>query len=160
MFNFDKSSIQRFALASVGAIALSAACVLGAVGPAMAASPAGDVAAWQAKVANQLDGTQAAADAAGSVRSVTLAARFTADGDYAGAELARSSGDPRLDRQAVAIARGVAYPRLPESRRGAAQTVTVKLYFGNDTRQIARAIRKDTVQVARNDVAGTQFAAR
>lgn len=155
MFTFNTTNFQRIAISSVGAIALSAACVFGAVGPAMAATPATG-AAWAGKVAPQLDGAHAF-DTAGKVRNVTLAARFTAEGDYAGAAVARSSGDARLDREAVAIASHVAYPTLPAS---AARTVTVKLYFGDDARQIAQAMRKDTVRVARNDVTGIQFAAR
>ena len=156
MFDFNTTKFQRFAISSVGAIALSAACVFGAVGPAMAASPATG-AAWATQVAHQLDGAPTALDASGKVRNVTLAARFTAEGDYAGAAVARSSGDARLDREAVEIAGRVAYPALPAS---AARTVTVKLYFGDDARQIAQAMRKDNVRVAQSDAAGIQFAAR
>lgn len=45
MFAFDKSDLQRFAVSSVGALLLSAACVVAAVGPARAAEVAPHAAA-------------------------------------------------------------------------------------------------------------------
>lgn len=38
MFSFDTTDIQRFAVSLIGALVLSTACVLSAVGPAKAAS--------------------------------------------------------------------------------------------------------------------------
>ncbi|SDD21483.1 hypothetical protein SAMN05444678_110120 [Sphingomonas sp. YR710] len=45
MFAFDKSDLQRFAVSSVGALILSTACIVGAVGPARAAELAPHAAA-------------------------------------------------------------------------------------------------------------------
>ncbi|NIJ07475.1 hypothetical protein FHS31_001071 [Sphingomonas vulcanisoli] len=46
MFTFDKKDFQRFAVSTVGAVILSAACVIAAVGPVHAAdvSQAGNAA--------------------------------------------------------------------------------------------------------------------
>ena len=47
MFTFDKSNFRQFAISALGAVAMSAACVVGAVGPAKAAtaSPIAQIAA-------------------------------------------------------------------------------------------------------------------
>ncbi len=39
MFNFDRTDLQRFAVAAVGAFILSTTAVTAAVGPAMAVEP-------------------------------------------------------------------------------------------------------------------------
>lgn len=53
MFAFDKSDLQRFAVSSVGALILSTACVVGAIGPARAAELAPLSPVAQAPVAPQ-----------------------------------------------------------------------------------------------------------
>ena len=163
---FSKNDIQRVAVAAIGAIVVSSACVFGAVGPAYATAPAAadTVAKWQAKVQDQLDGAAPNVRMPkGKVGSVTLAARFTADGDYAGAGVTRSSGNAQLDQAAREVADHVSYPQMPMSYRGRPQTVLLSIYFGRDAGKIEDAIRRERIQLARRDAAGpasTQIAAR
>ena len=162
---FTKSDIQRVAISTIGAIAVSSACIFGAVGPAHAAMPAkvATVAQWQSTVQGQLDGvTSNLGMLKGKVGTVTLAARFTADGDYAGAAVARTSGNSQLDQAAREVADTVRYPQLPMSYRGRPQTVLVKLYFGQDSGKIEEAMRNERIQLARRSTAPayTQLAAR
>jgi hypothetical protein len=67
MITFDKSDLQRLAISGVGALALSAACLVAAVGPARAATvaPAATV-NWKLQ-------------AAGSVREVAAGDQRSAD---------------------------------------------------------------------------------
>lgn len=55
MFSFDTSDIQRFTVSTIGALVLSAACVISAVGPVRAAeNPASlSVSTAQAKMVQQ-----------------------------------------------------------------------------------------------------------
>ncbi|HMI20318.1 MAG TPA: hypothetical protein VK533_12300, partial [Sphingomonas sp.] len=91
MFNFDKSDFQRFAVSAVGALALTAASVVAAVGPAKAASYNAPLTVqdWQASVENRLDTIYEATTVyqPQHLAVATVAVRFTADGDYAGAAL-------------------------------------------------------------------------
>jgi TonB family protein len=158
MFGFDKSDFQRFAVSSVGAVAVSAACLFGAVAPAKAATPVTNVAAWEKNVSNQLshsEGDDEVLKGTSRVFKVVLAARFTSDGDYAGAQLAQSSGNAKLDRHAVQVANRIAYPQLPAGYRGQVQTVTMRVFFGNDGIAVERAAAKDPVQFAFNTNAGS-----
>jgi outer membrane biosynthesis protein TonB len=159
MFKFEKSDFQRFVVSSVGAVAVSSAFLLAAAGPAKAASPAAPVstAEWQKQVERQISDSNdnlRMIEGSTKVHKVTLAARFTADGDYAGAAVASSSGNLRLDRTAVRIASQVNYPTLPAAYRGQPQTVTMRLFFGNDAAQVARAVARTPVQFAFNSNAG------
>ena len=135
MFNFDKTDLQRFAVSSVGAVALSAACILGVSAPVRAATPNAPVtvADWQGAVERQIDSGMDAyslrMDAGKPVETV-LALRFTAEGDYAGATVAKSSGKASLDAHAIKVARQVSYPALPAGYRGQPQTVAMRLVFG------------------------------
>ena len=149
MFNFDKSDIQRIAVSSIGALAMAATSVLAAAGPAKAATTNAPltVGDWQGSVQRQLDSRQdAMVTDVDKVRNVMIAARFTADGDYAGASLIRSSGDVAIDGQAVRLANRLTYPALPAGYRGRPQLVTLKLFFGNDAAAVQRA-RKAQVEV-------------
>ena len=159
MFGFEKSDFQRFAVSSVGAVAVSSAFLLAAAGPAKAARPADPVstAEWQKQVERQINDSNddlKVLDGSTKVHNVTLAARFTADGDYAGAAVAKSSGNTQLDRKAVQIAARVKYPVLPVGYRGQPQTVTMRLFFGNDAAQVAKAAARTPVQYAFNSNAG------
>ncbi|WP_404712470.1 TonB family protein [Sphingomonas sp. MMS24-J13] len=150
MFSFDKSDFQRFAVSSVGALAVSAACLFGAVGPAKAGTPI-TAAEWQKQVESKISAPGddlAALDGASGVQKVTLAAEFTADGRFAGSRVAQSSGIKVLDFQARQIVRRIHYPALPAAYRGQPTTVTMRLYFGNDSAEVAEAIRHDPVQFA------------
>lgn len=162
MITFDKSDIQRFAVSAVGAITLTAASVFAAAAPVKAAPATLTSAAWQGQVQRQLDAVQDLGRAdLSEVRSATLVARFTADGDFAGAALARSSGDNGLDARAVRIANAIDYPALPAGYRGTAQAVTVKLYFGDDAEAVARAQKaQPKVRYAAKGGRTIQFAAR
>lgn len=159
MFKFEKTDFQRIAISSVGALAVSSAFLLAAAGPAKAASPAAPatVAQWQKQVERQISASDVslkALDASSKVHDVTLAARFTATGDYAGAAVAKSSRNAKLDRTAVLIANRIAYPVLPAAYRGQPQTVTMRMFFGTDADQVARAIARTPVQYAFNSNAG------
>ncbi len=170
MSTFDKSDFQRFAVSSIGALALSAACVIGAVGPAKAATINAPltVAEWQSTVSHRVE-------AVGEARTVyqpsqltksEVAVHLTADGDFAGATIAKSSGNREVDARAVKVASRIAYPALPEGYRGTPVTVTMKLYFGNGAKAAAdyAALRRraaDSIQIARaDDGNGTRIAAR
>lgn len=165
MFSFDKVDMQRFAVSSLGALALSAACVIGAVGPAKAASPR-TVADWQDKVERRL-GTIRETNAAyqpSKLMVSEVAVHFTADGDYAGAALAKSSGSRLVDSRAVAVARSVRYPMLPEAFRGEPMTVRMILYFGEGAEAQAAydalQERARNPQIASAGGAGIRIAAR
>lgn len=151
MFTFDKSDFQRFAVSSVGALAVSAACLFGAVGPAKAESAAPTAAEWQKQVEYRIsssDDNLSAMDGSNKVQKVTLAANFTADGKFAGVQVAQSSGMKGLDFHAKQIARRVHYPALPAAYRGQPETVTMRLYFGNDSDEVAKTIRRERPQFA------------
>lgn len=132
---FDSLNAQRLAISAVGAMVLTATCVGAAVAPADAAtlaSPA-TIEAWQDRVEHQIDTRRdnfSLQMDAGKRAEAVLAVRFTADGDYAGAEIARSSGNRKVDRHALQVAGSIKYPRLPESALGRPQTVAMRLYFG------------------------------
>jgi TonB family protein len=156
MFNFDKSDFQRFAVSSVGALAVSAACLFGAVGPAKAATPA-SATEWQQQVESKIStpgDDLGSFNGAKGVQKVTLAANFTSDGRFAGAQVAQSSGIKGLDYHAKQILRRIHYPALPAAYRGQPTTVTMRLFFGNDSAEVAEAVRRDPVQFAWSTNAG------
>ncbi|WP_294392877.1 hypothetical protein [uncultured Sphingomonas sp.] len=167
MFNVNKTDLQRFALSSIGALALSGACILAAVGPVKAATSPLTAAAWEDKVAGKIRNLRESDTAytpTTAARSV-VAAHFGADGEFAGATLLRSSGDKRLDRRAVKVARSILYPALPAGYRGTRQAVRMNLYFGTagSEAQIAEMQRRDAhaVQFAgRDETPTTRIAAR
>lgn len=144
MFNFDTSDIQRIAVSSIGAIALSAACVIAAAGPVKAATPNAPltVADWQQQVERKIDGAQER-DGPSKLAQAVVAVRFTADGDFAGAGIARSSGDRSIDRRAVRIAQHVSYPALPVGLRGTPRMVEMHLYFGKAANDVDYAAMQD-----------------
>ena len=156
----DKTDIQRIAISSIGAVALTAASVFAAAAPARAATPnaPATVTDWQKGVERQLDSTQDAAvlnSTDNRVRKVVMTARFTADGDYAGAQIAQSSGQTAIDRQALRVTNAVKYPPLPAGYRGQPQQVTVRLYFG-DAHAAARAAKRDSRMIlVQNSAGGT-----
>jgi len=132
---FDSLNAQRFAISAVGAMVLTATCVGAAVAPANAATLAqpGTIEAWQDRVEHQIDtrrDTFSERMDSGKRAEAVLAVRFTPDGDYAGAEIARSSGNRAVDRHALQVAGSLKYPPLPESALGRPQTVAMRLYFG------------------------------
>jgi TonB family protein len=163
----DKTDIQRIAISSIGAVALTAASVFAAAAPARAATPnaPSTVVDWQQSVERQLHGVESAAalkSSEGRAHKVVVTARFTADGDYAGAEIVQSSGLAAVDRQALSVANKVAYPALPAGYRGQPQRVTVRLYFGTDE-QVAQAAKRDGRMIlVQNNAggAGMKLAAR
>lgn len=134
MFAFDKKDFQRFAVSTIGALTLSAACVAAAVGPVHAGAPSPlTVSDWQNNVEKQIDARMRTSGALPdwSAGDAVVNVRFTADGDYAGASLAQSSGVGLYDAHALNIARHVAYPALPAGVRGTAQTVEMRLSYGD-----------------------------
>ena len=169
MFSFDKTDFQRFAVSTVGALALSATCVIAAVGPAKAASHNAPltVADWQNNVADRIASAHEATTVYQPSKLATseVAVNFTADGDYAGATLAKSSGNHMVDARAIQVARSIRYPALPEGFRGAPATVRMVLYFGEGASAQAdydlRQDRAHNVQIARAATGnGIQTAAR
>ena len=155
----DKTDIQRIAISSLGAVALTAASFFAAAAPVRAEAPnaPATVADWQQGVERQLHGSEDAAatkTSKGRGHKVVVAARFTADGDYAGSQIAQSSGVAAIDRQALSVADHVAYPALPGGYRGQPLQVTVRLYFGTD-QQVADAIKRDSnVMMVQNQAGG------
>ena len=135
MFGFDKIDKQRVMISSIGALAVSATCVLAAVGPAKAATLNAPltIADWQRAVQTRIERMQEARDVYQPPKLTVseVAVNFTADGDYAGATLAKSSGDRLVDARAVRVASALRYPALPQGYRGAPVTVRVALYFGS-----------------------------
>jgi hypothetical protein len=168
MFGFDKSDMQRFVVSSIGAIAVSATCVIAAVGPARAETRNAPltVADWQHAVQNRIAMIREGNDIYQPPKLTVseVAVKFTADGDYAGTTLAKSSGDRRIDARAIEVASALHYPALPQGYRGAPATVRLALYFGSGTDAIAAYDRlqdRHDVQLAGARTGdGTQTAAR
>jgi TonB family protein len=139
MFKFDKSDLQRIAVSSIGAAALSATCILGVSSPAHAARPS-NVDDWRSVVERQLDGTEITTALHGQdVRQAVLAVRCDAAGRCGNAELARSSGDALIDQTALETARGIDYPALPVAYAGRPTTVSVRLFYGASASAVATA---------------------
>ncbi len=134
MTNFDKIDLQRFAVSALGAVTLSIASMLAAAGPVKAATTETPitVADWQ----NVMEQRIASFRERGRIlqpsqlRSSDVTVRFTSDGDYAGAAIARSSGDRNVDDRALNVARNLKYTALPAGMRGAPANVRMTLYFG------------------------------
>ena len=166
MINFDKIDIQRITVSAIGALTLSAASIFSAVGPVKAATMHAPVTAdaWQTIVERQLDNGAANSVSHKSdrkVHMVKLALEFTADGDFARAAVARSSGNKMIDASALDVARHVAYPVLPAAMRGQPQTIAMNLYYGRSFDAVDQATRTHRMRVrqfARGN--GTQLAAR
>ncbi|WP_174274923.1 TonB family protein [Sphingomonas bacterium] len=163
MFNFDKSDFQRLAVSAVGALAVSTACIAAAVAPAHAATIANaplTVADWQSKVEGQIDARMQTFDGplSSDARQAVVAVRFTADGDYAGARLAQSSGNAAYDEHALKVARHIAYPAFPAGLQGSPHTIAMRLYYGATpveyaaahklTPQLAEAVVNNGVRIA------------
>jgi TonB family protein len=155
MIKFDKSEMQRFLVSAIGAVAVSATCIGAAIAPAKAADPRAplSVAEWQTKVESRM----ARVDEGNLVYQPdrlavsTVAVNFTADGDYAGMRIAKSSGERLVDVRALRIARTIRYPALPEGFRGTPTQVTMKLYFGPDAEAVVAQEKKkasQTIQLA------------
>jgi outer membrane biosynthesis protein TonB len=167
MFKFDKTDLQRFAVSSVGALALSAACIGAAVAPAKAATAPLTAADWQESVARKVDNVRerGAVTNPSKLTKAEVSVHFTADGDFAGATMARSTGSRELDKRAIKVAHMVDYPALPAGYRGAPRTVRMNLYFGNTDHgpqyETIKARADRQLQVAGNDIGSkTQVAAR
>lgn len=151
MGKFDKTDIQRFLVSAIGALAVSTTCVVAAVGPAKAADRSAPltVTQWQAKVESRIEnmpeGTLGYQPQALTVS--TVAVNFTAEGDYAGVKLTKSSGDHLVDNRAMTIARAVRYPAMPEGFRGMPTQVRMTLYFGPDAEA---AVARDKKKASQN----------
>lgn len=160
MITFDKYDVQRFAISAVGAITLSTACVFAAVAPAKAEAPA-TLSAWQGQVEQRVARARDMGTAPAALTHADVALAFTADGDFAGARLARTSGSRKIDARAVRVASRLVYPQLPATERGLAKDVTLRLYFG-DAANGAVVPGQPAVYVQMADTAhwGAQVAAR
>ncbi len=146
MLTFDKTDFQRFAVSAVGALAQTAASVVAAVAPAKAASYNAPLTVqdWQAHVERRIEGISEGGTVyqPDHVAVATVAVRFTADGDYAGTVVAKSSGDRLVDGRALRIARAIRYPAMPEGFRGNPATVRMTLYFGEGAMEAEQADRQ------------------
>lgn len=140
MFTFDKIDLQRIAVSSVGAMALSAACIVGVAGPARA----GTVGEWQSQVERQLD-QNGTAPAGSKVRETDVSLRFNDDGRYAGASVVKSSGNANLDRAALDTIANMTIPALPEGKRNHA--VVLRMLHDAPAYVIAAERAKDARQV-------------
>jgi TonB family protein len=133
MIKFEKSEMQRLVVSAIGAVTVSATCIGAAIAPAKAAERAPmSVAAWQDRVENRIGSIYEGETVYEPERLVasTVAVNFTADGDFAGVRLAKSSGEKLVDTRALRIARTIRYPAMPEGFRGERTQVRMTLYFG------------------------------
>ncbi|WP_157219767.1 energy transducer TonB family protein [Flavisphingomonas formosensis] len=133
MVTFDKSDFQRFATASVGALLLSAACIVGAVAPARAAERNAPLTVqdWKMDVERQIDATLRTPSLEGRDHAAaTVAIHFDADGKADTIAISKSSGIASADAEALRTANRVAYPALPSGLRGRPQTIAMMVYFG------------------------------
>ena len=149
MGKFDKSDMQRFLVSAIGALAVSATCIGAAIAPAKAADRAPlSVAAWQDDVGNRIGSAYEGELVYQPERLAvsTVAVRFTAEGDYAGIRLAKSSGSRLVDHRALNIARTIRYPALPEGFRGMPTQVSMTLYFGPDAEAAVAQEKKKASQ--------------
>ncbi len=147
MISFDKTDLQRILVSAIGAVAVSATCIGAAIAPVKAAEPRAPltVAEWQTKVESRMSHIDEGMAVYQPDRLVasTVAVNFTADGDYAGMRIAKSSGEHLVDVRALHIARAVRYPAMPEGFRGAPTQVRMTLYFGPDAEAaVAREKKK------------------
>jgi TonB family protein len=149
---FNDVYMKRLAVSALGAIALTATCVGAAIAPAAAAKPVpATIEAWQDRVEMQIDShpdPMSLRMAPGVRAEAVLAVRFAADGTFAGADIARSTGRAMLDRHALQVAKALKYPPLPVSLQGKPQTVAMRLYFGRaDTQQQMADMSRDVESV-------------
>lgn len=149
-FKMDRTDLQRFLVSAIGAVAVSATCIGAAIAPAKAAERQAPltVAAWQAKVEDRMAHVDEGmlVYQPDRLTTSTVAVTFTAEGDYAGMRIAKSSGSRLIDHRALHIARTVRYPALPEGFRGAPTQVTMKLYFGPDAEAAVAEEKKKASQ--------------
>jgi hypothetical protein len=164
---FDKIDFQRLAISSVGALALSAVCLGAAAAPAKAANAPRTAAEWQDDVAHRIQDVREGRSVfvPSKLTPAAVDVHFSADGDFAGATMAKPTGRKALDARAVAVASRVAYPALPAGFRGQPQTVRMNLYFGDVGSELdyvaLRARAGRDVQIAGPETnADTQVAAR
>jgi len=156
MFSLDVTDIQRLAVSSVGAILLSTACIVGAVGPAKAATP--EIASaptpnspltmadWRDVVEDQIARRPTVTTTGRMLTGrtdtpavATVRVRFDADGAFDKATLATSTGDLTFDRDAIRTAETIRYPALPAGLRGKPQTIAVQLVYGVAHSQVEAA---------------------
>jgi TonB family protein len=164
MFHFDTSDIQRVAVSAIGALLLSTACVVGAVGPAKAATadaPA-TMSAWQDHVEQQIDGTLRSPLAffPNGMAVATVNVRLAADGSVSDVKLAHSAGSRVLDREALRTAKAIRYPALPGRLGQKENVVALKLFFGRDAQAVAPALKAAAEQAVANNAAIERNAAQ
>jgi TonB family protein len=156
MVKIDKQDVERLAVSSLGAAALSAACLFAALAPAKAeakdAAPM-TMAAWQHKVENRLDTIREQRGVAQPETGVAVsqvAVHLTPEGKLIEATIAKSSGSRALDHRAITVARALRFPALPEGFRNGPAKVRMTLYFGPDGEAAAERDRKkgETIQLA------------
>lgn len=158
MFRFDTIDFQRIAVSSAGALLLSAACVVGAVGTARAAETNAPLTIndWQQDVNRQIDDNlRVPARFDGGLAAATVAVMLNADGEFGSASIAKSSGNDAVDKEAMRVAHAISYPALPTGLRGRPREVTMQVYIGTDADRISRKVE----QMAARTSNGIQTAA-
>jgi outer membrane biosynthesis protein TonB len=131
------AAVRRVALSSLGALLLSAACIVGSVAPAFAAEPTTPnapltITDWQAHVGTQLEDKLRIPNGALRNRDHlvgTVLVAFESDGSYSGARILKSSGSGRVDKEMIRVANTIAYPPLPAGLRGRPHSVALEAYF-------------------------------
>jgi len=142
-------------------IALAAALLVTA-GAASAAAPAAadlSIGEWQKAVETQLDAKLRQVGDRRIVRSEagTVLVRLAADGRIADVTMAKGTGVPALDREAMAAARLIRFPGMPEGHGRRPLTVAMNVFFGTSDEAIARRVQASGAEA---DAAVQRFAAR
>jgi hypothetical protein len=133
----NANSARRFAVSSIGALLLSAACIVGTAAPALAADQSTPnapltLADWQAAVSSQLQDNLRIPNGALRNRDHLVGnvlVSFDSNGTRTGARVLKSSGSSRIDKEMIRVAGAIAYPPLPAGLRGRAQSVALQGLF-------------------------------
>ncbi|MEH3106118.1 MAG: energy transducer TonB [Sphingomonas fennica] len=135
---------------AAAALLLAGATAAGAAAPTPA-DPA--MAGWQHSVETQLDANLRAVGARRIARSEagTVLVRLSADGQVTDVAMGKGTGVPALDREAVAAARAVRFPALPDGYAKRPMTVAMNVFFGTSDESIAQRVKASDTAAARTN---------
>ena len=139
----NTTSFANTATAVVGAVAMSAACLMVAVSPARAETATSARASIERSIdANLRTPPSLRGENAGIV---TLSVSVAADGSVSDVSVMKSSGFRSFDREAVRTARAVAYPA------GQDRTIAMVLGFNREVPDVAKAQASRLLAAYRSD---------